>query len=246
MSARTRQPLDGDWQFWVDAASSLTLAQLPTDDDCRQITVPGPWQAQFADLRTYIGPAWYRLSIEIPAAWFERRIILGFGAVDYRAEVWLNGQNAGEHEGGYFPFELDVTAVARPGKNELVVRVTDPPALFPEIPHGKQSWYGPLSGIWQSVWLENRPAKHIRRVKITPDAATGRVSVAVTTNQPLTETDRLCKFLLSQGAEVAAAAASTAELSATLPSPQLWDIESPHLYTARVTLQRRRPRGHRV
>lgn len=238
MSARTRQPLDGEWQFWVDAASSLTLAQLPSDDSCRQITVPGPWQAQFSDLRAYTGPAWYRRSVEIPAAWFERRIILGFGAVDYRAEVWLNGQKAGEHEGGYLPFDLDVTTVARPGKNELVVRVTDPPDLFPEIPHGKQSWYGPLSGIWQSVWLENRPAKHIRRVKITPDAATGRVSVAVTTNQPLTKTDRVhVSFSSLQGAEVAAAAASAAELSATLPSPQLWDIESPHLYTARVTLQ---------
>ena len=237
MSARIRQSLDGEWQFWLDSASSFTPSQLPAES-CRKIVVPGPWQAQFAALHTDTGPAWYRRLVEIPLARFERSIILGFGAVDYRAEVWLNGRKVGEHEGGYLPFELEVTAVARPGENELVVRVTDPPELFPEIPHGKQSWYGPLSGIWQPVWLENRPTTHIQRVRITPDAATGRVTVAVTTNHPLTETDQIhVSFFSPQGVEAAKAAASTSELSVTLAEPQLWDIESPHLYTAKVTLQ---------
>lgn len=236
MSKRTRQSLDGEWQFWVDATSSLTPTNLPKDR-CHQITVPGPWQAQFDDLRTYSGPAWYRRSVEIPAAWLEDSLILGFGAVDYRAEVWLNGDKVGEHEGGYLPFELDATAVARPGENELVVRVTDPPELFPEVPHGKQSWYGPLSGIWQPVWLECRPANHIRRIKITPDTTTGQVSVAVMTHQPLGGADRIqVSFSSPQGMEVTDTVTSTAEFSVTLANPQLWDIESPHLYTARVTL----------
>ena len=92
-------------------------------------------------------------------------MILHFGAVDYHATVWLNGQLVGEHEGGYLPFEFDVAPLLQAGENLLVVRVVDasddrsryPEYPFTEVPHGKQSWYGPIGGIWQSVWLEARP-----------------------------------------------------------------------------------------
>lgn len=236
MSSRVRQTLDGAWQFWIDSASALTPARLPAEGR-RQIAVPGPWQAQFPDLRADSGPAWYRRLVDIPAAWLARSIILGFGAVDYAAEVWLNGRRAGAHEGGYLPFELDITAVARPGENELVVRVSDPPELFPEIPHGKQSWYGPLSGIWQSVWLESRPAHHIRSVRLTPDAASGEVAVVVTTNRPPDETGQIkARFYTPQGAETAVVSGTAAEFSVHIAEPQLWDVVSPHLYRVQVSL----------
>jgi hypothetical protein len=237
MTTRKRQSLDGKWQFWLDTDASLTPSHL-SQYSHHQIEVPGPWQAYFPDLRLITSPVWYRRLLEIPASWLEGALFLGFGAVDYRAEVWLNGVKVGEHEGGYLPFELEVTAVARPGENELVVCVTDPPELFPEIPHGKQSWYGPLSGIWQSVWLECRPLKHIRRVKITPTATTGEVSLAVTVNQHLVKTDEIqVDFFAPQGEEVATVITSATHLTVTLEQPQLWDIETPHLYTARITLK---------
>ena len=234
MTARKHTSLCGDWQFWVDAEAVLTPTQLP-ENTCRQIQVPGPWQAQFADLRSYSGPAWYRYQFEVPAEWLAQSLFIGFGAVDYRAEVWLNGRKAGEHEGGYLPFEIDVTSAARAGKNTLVVRVTDPPELFPEIPHGKQSWYGPLSGIWQPVWLEARPHRYIKSLKITPDGP--EASLAVTLSQPLAKTDSLLYQIFTPDG-VICAQVETAELNAslTVADPLLWDIDQPHLYTARVTV----------
>ncbi len=113
--------------------------------------------------------------------------ILHFGAVDYRAEVWLNGEPVGSHEGGYLPFEFDVINLLHEGKNELLVRVVDPtddrdryPDFpFSEIPHGKQSWYGPLGGIWQSVWLEWRPRLHIAELQVSPSVEDASIAVRV-------------------------------------------------------------------
>ena len=161
---RERLSLDGPWGFQFDPDGSS--ASSPTTS-WRPVVVPAPWQAQFAELRDRAGTAWYRRTFETPPGWAGSAVILHLGAVDYHAQVWLNGTLLGNHEGGYLPFEFDVGMQLRAGaSNELLIRVTDPTAdpqrypdfPFDEIPHGKQSWYGPLSGIWQSVWLERRSA----------------------------------------------------------------------------------------
>ena len=138
-------------------------------ENCSQITVPSPGR----QMRAFaIILAQHGISVNsrfLPNGW--NRVVsssLAFGAVDYFAEVWVNDIKVGEHEGGYLPFELDITAAARPGANTLTVRVDDPLEIFPEIPHGKQSWYGLLSGSgnrsgWKVVQLT-----HIQRVKISP------------------------------------------------------------------------------
>ena len=160
MSSRNHLSLDGQWYF--------STAKIQNTDNCSLITVPSPWQAD-ARFRDHNGEAWYQREFEVPREWLEpgRVLILGFGAVDYFAEVWLNDIKVGEHEGGYLPFELDITEAAQSGVNTLTVRVDDPLEIFAEIPHGKQSWYGMLSGIWQPVWVESRAENHIRRVKIS-------------------------------------------------------------------------------
>lgn len=100
-----------------------------------------------------------------------KRTILHFGAVDQIAEVFLNGRLLGRHEGGYLPFSFDVTELLE-GENRLKVQVTD--RLSHQYPYGKQRkrrggmWYTPVSGIWQSVWMEQVPGRYIRRLKITP------------------------------------------------------------------------------
>jgi len=101
------------------------------------------------------------------------RVLLHFGAVDQLADVTLNGQHVAHHEGGYLPFEADVTGALLPGENRLAVDATD--RLDRDLPYGKQSkkpggmWYTPVSGIWQSVWLEAVPEEYIRSLRITPD-----------------------------------------------------------------------------
>src|SRR5690606_35914749 len=128
MMIRRRTPLDGRWEFHIDPGQSLDPSTLD-ETQAREIRVPGPWQAQFDDLRHYTGVAWYRLrfTLEPSAAAPDARHIIHFGAVDYYAEVWLNGTRLGDHEGGYLPFEMDLTdALVPDASNELVVRVIDP------------------------------------------------------------------------------------------------------------------------
>ena len=130
----------------------------------RRIAVPAPWQSQFADLRMRGGTGIYRRDFDIPTGWKRDRMFVRFGAVFHIARVWINGEFLGMHVGGFLPFSFDGTDQLREGRNEIKVQVDSPiddPNEFPdtpfaEIPFGKQSWYGPLSGIWQSVWVERR------------------------------------------------------------------------------------------
>jgi hypothetical protein len=232
---REQLTLDGQWQFWTDKAGALAHDALgqPT----HTVQVPAPWQSQGDDLRYFNSIAWYRREFDVPANWLgEGRILnLHFGAVDYFADVWVNGQKVGAHEGGYTPFDFDIAGVAKAGKNEIVVRVADEQEYFPEIPHGKQSWYGPLSGLWQSVTLELRPAQHIRALRITPSG--DEVNVITSLSQPLAAGDAiLFEVIDPDGVVVASADAQSPKAGLRVASPKLWDIDTPHLYTLRATL----------
>jgi hypothetical protein len=251
---RTRLSLDGVWRFAADPDRTIGPTS-PADAGWREIQVPGPWQAQFPDLRDYTGLAWYRLSFRWPepepTAGVETVDLLCFGAVDYFATVWLNGVQVGEHEGGYLPFELPVTGVLKPDQdNELVVRVIDPGSdadadlgyPFAEVPHGKQSWYGPIGGIWQSVYLERRAADHLRSVRITPDVAGERATVQVALSRPSPRPLRLELALESpSGARQHLGhrfgpGEAAAEVVLPIPSPELWDTETPRQYRLTTAL----------
>lgn len=257
--ARTRISLDGAWAFYIDPDQRLshdTLGQA----EARQIRVPGPWQAQFDDLRDYTGVAWYRhefrVAQEAPAAGGPQSWHIHFGAVDYHTTVWLNGRRVGEHEGGYLPFELALDGALREdGPNELVVRVIDPSddvERFPDfplaqIPHGKQSWYGPIGGIWQSVYLERRSPLHLTRLQITPHVAEQRALVRALLGQPADRPLNLTLCVTDPHGHQARHAVGLdpgsreVEVSLPIPDPLLWDTRSPHLYRLEALLEE--PRG---
>ena len=168
--------LDGDWHFLADPDGTLDVQKLDSAAYVRPTRIPSSWQSQFADLRDYAGVAWYwrTITAEAPAA--DQVALLHFGAVDYVAEVYVNGQKAGSHEGGYLPFEIDVTSLLHAGENQVAVRVADPGAKphevveginYAEIPHGKQNWYVQTSGLWQSVELDYRPRVRLGSVHIS-------------------------------------------------------------------------------
>lgn len=186
---RATVSLDGEWQFVADPERLYDAHSLPNGEP---ITVPGPWEAQVA--RPYrIITAWYRRALDVPADWSGDRIVLRFNAVMYAARVYVNATQVGENEGGYLPFETDITDAVRPGEpNELAVRVVNPlngidqyPAFsvedilaaqefevdlpLSEAPHGKQTWYSSTSGIWQSVTLERRPRTALGPLHVRPD-----------------------------------------------------------------------------
>lgn len=251
---RQRMSLDGPWEFVLDPAGQLTNTTLGHAGAPRSIGVPGPWQAQFDDLRDYTGVAWYRRTFTVgmddsggePHLW-----ILHFGAVDYFATVWLNGHLLGEHQGGYLPFELDASpAIHLAEANELVVRVVDPSndtTRFPdypfsEIPHGKQSWYGPIGGIWQSVYLEARAATHIARLQVTPDVPGAQAQVALSLNMPAAHDLYVNVTLTNPRGQTSAhtanllAGSGYLTLSVPVPDALLWDIAQPNLYRLTAAL----------
>jgi hypothetical protein len=171
-------------------------------------------------------------------------VILGFDAADYLCEVWLNDVKVGEHEGGYLPFEFDVTGAARPGANILTVRVDDPPSLFPEIPHGKQGWYGPLSGLWQPVWIEHRPALFIKDLQVKSDLDSSFLEAQVILSSPVEHCHQLTALVRDPGGDSVATSwvnipvqTRSARLSLTVETPQPWSPETPNLYRLEICLE---------
>jgi hypothetical protein len=240
---REKIRLDGSWAFWPDPAAALEPASLAAESSF-QINVPAPWQSQAEDLRLYSGAAWYRRQFELPTDWKESRIFLRIEAADYFTEVWVNDYEVGSHEGGYLPFEFDITGAVIPGENSLTVKVDDPPAVFSEIPHGKQSWYGPLSGIWQSVWLERRAEVHIQNLLLYPDLDEQMVSIQVDLNTtPYGPLYLITKVLAPDGQVVAEDRkpapfrGSGLKIAVPIQNPLTWSPERPHLYTLEALLE---------
>ena len=170
--------LNGEWAFdfddenvgekecWYKGKALSNTILVPF---CYQSSSSG---IQDKDLHEYM---WYQREFELPDIFEGKRILLNFGAVDYLAKVWINGEMAGWHKGGNVPFKLEITRFLKTGRNLLVVKAEDKYECVQ--PRGKQywkdkpdrCWYTPTSGIWQTVWLEAVGEKYIDKIRITPD-----------------------------------------------------------------------------
>lgn len=177
----------------------------------------------------------------------KKRAILHFGAVDQIAEVMLNGTRIGRHEDGYLAFSYDITEALASGENTLTVKATD--KLSKVYPYGKQRkdrggmWYTPISGIWQSVWLETVPEHYMEELKLQPDL--NGVTITVKTNKT-TESTCLVKVVLSNGETLETSFSGNTgriELKGLRQSdgssyePKLWTPETPYLYRATITME---------
>jgi hypothetical protein len=237
MGRRQAMSLDGIWAFRHE------------DGPWREATVPGPWQAQFADLRHASGRAVYRRRFALPEVAPETEVRLCFGAVSYLAEVRVNGQEVGRHEGGWLPFDCLIPPHLRRPENEVEVicvlpdgdPATCPEAPFAEIPHGKQSWYGPTGGIWQSVTLDLRDPCHLSRIAIEGDM-TGQVSLRLFTPPAAQGAEARLTLCDPDGTPVLQSTvpldAAEVEAELTVPAPRLWSPDSPALYRLRVEIAR--------
>jgi beta-galactosidase/beta-glucuronidase len=166
-------PLHGQWQFAIDPSAKLRRPGEVTWE--RTIEVPyAPETVRSGVHETgFMCACWYRRIFSAPLLPPGQRAILHFGAVDYQASVWIDGSLATEHEGGYTPFEVDITDFMRPGaEHEIVVRAHDDPADLAK-PRGKQDWqldphsiwYPRTTGIWQTVWMEIVPETRISSLR---------------------------------------------------------------------------------
>ena len=177
--------LNGEWDFALDPQA---MWRLPLEVEWRQrIRVPFSPETRasgIGDTRFYRA-CWYRRRAAVPPPTDGRRLVLHFGAVDYIATVWVSGTCVGSHRGGYTPFSFDITdALPASGVFEVIVRAEDDPLDLAK-PRGKQDWqlephsiwYPRTTGIWQTVWLEEVPARHIARLAFTPNLARWEIGV---------------------------------------------------------------------
>ena len=181
--------LNGYWQYAVRPKEQL---QPKTFDG--RILVPYPIESILSGVQRRVDERsrlWYRRTFQIPQDWIQPRTLLHFGAVDWKASVWVNGQHVGDHQGGYDPFSFDITdALTDANDQVLVVSVWDPTDTGSQ-PRGKQVkdprgiWYTPVTGIWQTVWLEPVPEVYTRKLKITPNVDSSEVEFVLDLNQQL-------------------------------------------------------------
>lgn len=251
--------LNGAWQFaFDDRDEGLTAGwQRPGTALPMQITVPFAYQTKLSG----IGPTdeihpilWYRRGFEVPADMADRRILLRFGAVDYQCDVFVNGQMVGSHAGGYTPFGFDITHALRPGENDLCLRVVDEPDFT--RPRGKQywerglmgCWYTPVSGIWQTVYLEAVGDHHMTQIHITPDIDRHLFTAEIALDRLPVEGMALRMDVSFEGRSMRSVTATVSNRVSSVPvdldvrgaldTVRLWSPERPDLYDVEVTLLR--------
>ncbi|PNU04398.1 glycoside hydrolase [Novosphingobium guangzhouense] len=228
------QNLNGEWDY----AIASDAAGKPSAMDGK-ILVPFAVESKLSGVRKALLPEdrlWYKRNFAIPSGWNGQNVLLHFGAVDHEADVWVNGALVGSHKGGFTPFAFDVTRYLKAGDNTLEVRVADPTSTGSQ-PRGKQSltphgiWYTPVSGIWQTVWLEPVPRLHIAEVRAVPDIDQGRLDVEVAMSGETQDSDAI-RLTARAGKTVIASTVVRAGRHAVLdiPNAHLWSPDDPYLY----------------
>jgi beta-galactosidase/beta-glucuronidase len=232
--------LNGLWDYAILPVGK----QTPTSFDGK-ILVPFAVESSLSGVQKRLGSEnelWYQREFTVPSNWKNNRILLHFGAVDWKADVWVNDVKVGQHTGGYVPFSFDVTPALKSGANKMIVKVWDgtdqgyqPRGKQVNNPHG--IWYTPVSGIWQTVWMEPVPEKYIENVKITPDIDKNIINVEAFINQPASS-DRI-EVKVMEGSRVVATGQSinNQPVEVSMPTnPRLWSPNDPFLYDLEVTV----------
>jgi hypothetical protein len=232
--------LNGVWQF----APAADGDAVPTGQDLdERILVPYPVESALSGVMRSEDRMWYRRTFEVPGGWTVgrgERLILHFGAVDYDAKVWVNGQLVTTHRGGYDGFDVDVTdALTSEGPQELIVWAEDltdatwqPIGKQREVPD-RGIFYQGSSGIWRTVWMEPVPAVHVTKLDMTPDL--DAEALRLTVHAPGATSERVEAVALDGKRSVGRVTGQAGEeLALPVPDPTLWSPDSPFLYDLRV------------
>lgn len=256
-----RTMLNGDWRFTFDD-ENVGLRQRWFAEPGRlysQITVPFPPESKLSGIgdTSYHATLWYARRFDDPRSSAESSLIINFGAVDFHAMVWVDGQLVGEHTGGHTPFSFDITNALNDGEGDhwIVVRAHDDPHDL-EQPRGKQEWlpelhviwYHRTSGIWQSVWFEETPEIRLATIRWGFDAANWQITYEAELNQsPRGEVSVNIEFSFEDvniGSTSVTTNARTLSGSFSLSSNQesnrareiLWSPARPNLLGAEITI----------
>ncbi|MDD3242213.1 MAG: glycoside hydrolase family 2 TIM barrel-domain containing protein [Eubacteriales bacterium] len=243
--------LNGAWQFEIDHGDSgIARKFYERDALCGVIHVPFCPESALSGVQytDFMPAVWYRRAVTLPESWAGNRVLLHFGAVDYEAHVWVNGQKAGTHKGGYVSFALDITALLIPGENVICVCARDDVRSWRQ-PRGKQSDqyfshdcdYTRTTGIWQTVWMECVSPTYLGDVRLTPDAANAALDVrAQIKGNAAGCALRVRAFYEGQAVGACESAADSAAVTArvALARRELWMPGQPKLYDLTLELVR--------
>lgn len=236
----TWQNLNGAWDYAI-----LPKGSLPETGFAGKITVPFPVESYLSGAQKEVGPEnelWYEKTFDLSLDRKGKRILLHFGASDWETEVWVNGTSVGIHQGGFDAFSFDITDNLTAGKTQKIrVRVWDPSDSGPQ-PRGKQVkspkgiWYTPVTGIWQTVWLENVPEKYITGIYSNTDWENGiQVFYPQVAN---TGEGQEIEIIVKEGPQSVGSfkGKANAAIPVKLASPKAWSPDSPFLYDVSVRL----------
>ena len=231
------QNLNGHWDY---AITDVQDHETPQDWDGK-ILVPFCLESKLGGVQRLLDASealWYRRNFELESV-TDQRTLLNFEAVDYRCDVFVNGQLVGSHQGGHTPFALDATQAVRAGQNEVIVRVEDETEGWQlrgkQVLEPRGIWYTQVSGIWQTVWLEQVPPRYLQDVKIATDAAAGTITV-----RPILAGDdgsSRVRVVVRDGQQtVAEDEGAQTSMTLEIPDARLWSPDDPHLYDLDVLL----------
>lgn len=235
--------LNGYWGFEFDGAN-----QGETDswfdgkkEFTQKILVPFPWGSPLSEVENKDDIAWYKRQITIPSEWKGMRVFLVVGASDWLTKGWIDGQAVGQYQGGYTPFEFELTGHAKFGSSqEICLRVDDLPHDFKLF--GKQG-YGDAKGIWQTVYLEARPETYIENFYFTPDIDEEILNVRAIFDKELPVNTKLqLKYIGEEsnytiGEMEIKSGVKEVSFDVKIPNPKLWSLDDPHLYDVELILQ---------
>lgn len=234
------QNLNGLWDYAI-----LPSGQNEPSAFDGKILVPFAVESSLSGVQKTVGDKhelWYKRTFRVPAKWKGNNVLLHFGGVDWRTDVYVNDVKIGTHDGGFTPFYYDITPyLSGTGDQKLVVKVFDPSDSGYQ-PRGKQVknpngiWYTPVTGIWQTVWLEPVAEKYITDVRTVPDIDKGNLSVEVSSvNTSLAD---VVEIILTDNKKVIGIAkvAAGKAVEINVPNAKLWSPDSPFLYDMQVKL----------
>ncbi len=231
--------LNGIWQYQPGAPDQAT----PTGQNLSsEILVPFPVESALSGVMEHHPRLWYRRTFTVPQSWRGQQLKLNFGAVDYEAQIFVNGQSVGTHLGGYEQFSFDITPHLKgDGPQELIVRVFDPTENAGQ-PRGKQTtqpggiMYTPTTGIWQTVWLEPVAKNSIVGLHMTPDIDAGQVKFLVAAPQASANTTATVRIKDGNRVISTTRVRPNSDVSIAVKNAKLWSPDSPFLYDVEVVL----------
>lgn len=236
------QSLNGPWRYAIRSAT----ASHPGDWQ-GEIQVPFCVESELSGVGESVLPdqrLWYERDFDIPPTWDGMAVWLYFGAVDYECVVWVNDAWVGSHKGGSDSFSFEITDFVSPGPNRVRMQVADP-SNHGEQPRGKQhlnhqgNWYTPVTGIWQTVWLEPVPVDNsIAEVRLCPDVDEHSLFTEILLRRPTTRRNVAAQLsLFRDDTEVCSVQLPPDRRCAVpVPDPHLWHPDDPFLYRVEVRL----------